>query len=210
MLVKRRPPRPAKKEHPTKRALIDTVVSMLDTTPVEEITCDAVLDASGISRGSLYYHFADFGDLVEHALAHRFATYVDQAIGCLDEVATLSTSASEFRSRFLALAHQTLGPEWAAVRFERVIPFAAAANSTRFRATLGMEQQRLTDAQAEFLRMGQERGWVHSAVNVQAASVFLQAVAMGRVIDDVTPVHMEQPHWDSLVTGFIDNVLLPR
>ena len=51
--------------HPTRVRLIDTMVEMLQTTPASAITTEAVLETSGISRSSLYHHFADFSDLIE-------------------------------------------------------------------------------------------------------------------------------------------------
>lgn len=205
MLVKRRPQRPSKPAHPTKTALIDTVVSMLETTPVEEITCDSVLDASGISRGSLYYHFEDFGDLVEHGLAVRFSRYVDDTVASFRRAVDESRSAAEFRDRLTAL---TIASESAQSRFERTIPFAAAANSARFRETLGREQQRLTDTKAEIIRTAQEKGWVDSSVDPHAMAVLLQATTMGRVVDDVCPSPMSASSWATLVTKLFDRVLL--
>jgi len=208
MLVKRRPQRPAKKEHPTKTALIDTVVTMLDTIPVEEITCDAVLEASGISRGSLYYHFEDFGDLVEHGLAVRFRRYVDDTVDEFRRAVEESTSAQEFRERLTALTLVNHHPDTARHRFERTIPFAAAANSMRFRDTLGHEQQRLTDAQADLIRAAQDKGWVDPAIDARAVAVFLQATTIGRVVDDVCPAPMSQASWDALLGLLFDRVLL--
>lgn len=208
MLVKRRPQRPSKPAHPTKTALIDTVVSMLETTPVEEITCDSVLDASGISRGSLYYHFEDFGDLVEHGLAVRFSRYVDDTVARFRQAVDESGSAAEFRDHLAALTIASDDPSSAQNRFERTIPFAAAANSARFRETLGREQQRLTDAKAELIRAAQDKGWVDPSIDPHAMAVLLQATTMGRVVDDVCPSPMSASSWATLVTKLFDRVLL--
>ena len=57
--------------HPTKRALITTVLEQLKTLKPSEITSESVLDKSGISKGSLYHHFEDFDDLIETAQVIR-------------------------------------------------------------------------------------------------------------------------------------------
>lgn len=207
MLVKRRPPRQDNKVHPTKTALIDTVVSMLDSMPVEEITCDAVLAASGISRGSLYYHFTDFGDLIEHALAVRFGSYVDETIRSLDSVVEASASKSEFRDRLLA-ATEGIRAIVSTNRLERAIPFAAAANSERFRLALGVQQQRLTDAHTNTLRSAQQRGWISRTVDLAAVAVLLQAASLGLVVDDVATTPIEPGAWNTLVRSVLDLVVL--
>lgn len=208
MLVKRRPQRANKTTHPTKTALIDTVVTMLDTVPVEEITCDSVLAASGISRGSLYYHFEDFGDLVEHGLAVRFSRYVDDTVDGFRQAVEESASAADFRTRITTLTLVNQHPEAAQHRFERTIPFAAAANSSRFRDTLGGEQQRLTDAKAELIRTAQSKGWIDSSLDAHAIAVLLQATTIGRVVDDVCPSPMSPSSWELLVGLLFDRVLL--
>lgn len=208
MLVKRRPARPTKKEHPTKTALIATVVAMLEDTPVEEITCDAVLDASGISRGSLYYHFVDFGELVEHALVFRYARFVDRAIDQIRDQIAAATSPQAFRSGLLEVLREVDAADRAANRFERAIPFAAAANSERFRVNLGVEQQRLTDTVTEIVADAQQRNWVTGSVDPRAVAVFLQAYSLGRIVDDVAPDPVDPKAWDSLVTAVLDRVLL--
>ena len=53
--------------HPTKAVLVRTVVELLDTQMPSEIHADNVLEISGISKGSLYHHFEDLGELVETA-----------------------------------------------------------------------------------------------------------------------------------------------
>lgn len=209
MLVKRRPPRTPKQEHPTKRALIDTVVGMLETTPVESVTCDAVLDASGISRGSLYYHFADFGDLIEHALALRFSRDVDATVERLNRTLASSTSFDEFRTAWASLAYRLHDPHGSQSRFERTVPYAAAANSERFRKLLGGEQQRLTDGFADVIRSAQERRWISADLDAQAIAVLLQAIALGSVVDDLTENRAGEDAWNRAVGALLDRIVVP-
>lgn len=204
MLVKRRHPRQATSIHPTKAALIATVVAMLETLPVEEITCDAVLARSEISRGSLYYHFADFGDLVEHALTVRFRSVADASIGGLATAVLESTSSADFRERLLALTHSTGAAVSATDHLARAVPFAASASSERFRLSLGAEQQRLTDAYTDAIGAAQERGWVSRQVSARAVAVFVQAVGLGRAIDAVSPSPVDIPEWDDLIQRIFD------
>ena len=51
--------------HPTKAALVTTMVRLLDERDLEDITTELVLHESGISRSSLYHHFGDLGELTE-------------------------------------------------------------------------------------------------------------------------------------------------
>ena len=206
MLVKRRPPRTPKKEHPTKRALIDTVVSMLETTPVESVTCDAVLDASGISRGSLYHHFDDYPDLLEHAAASRFARYVDESIVAIRSLVESVHSAAELRAAMAAFNRSLQGPERVHNRFDRTIALANAARSPRFRVRLGEEQERLTGAFVGLIREGQRKGWVVPEIDPRAMAVLIQAYTLGRVVDDITVTHFDTEAWLALLDRFFASI----
>ena len=62
--------------HPTKAVLVRTVVQLLDTQLPTEIHADDVLEISGISKGSLYHHFEDLGELVETAQVLRYSKWI--------------------------------------------------------------------------------------------------------------------------------------
>ena len=51
--------------HPTAQKLVDTVIEMLQTTAYSNIKSENVLARSGITRGPLYHHFADFDDFTQ-------------------------------------------------------------------------------------------------------------------------------------------------
>ena len=54
--------------HPTSKRLINSTIELLQEFLPEEISTDLVLQHSGVSRGSLYYHFEDLSDLLETAM----------------------------------------------------------------------------------------------------------------------------------------------
>ena len=57
--------------HPTKRALLETVIKLMETKAPEEILSDEVLQISGISKGSMYYHYKDWYEIIEDAICER-------------------------------------------------------------------------------------------------------------------------------------------
>ena len=193
--------------HPTKQLLIDTAVRLLDTVPAEQLTCDEVLNESGVSRGSLYHHFEDYPDLVEHALAARFATSVDESIRTIATVLEHATTLDEFRASIMAFSRDTQSPERQVRRFDRVVAFASATNSDRYRAALAQQQQRLTDAQADLIAEGQRRGWIRAEIDPQVASVFVQAYTLGRVVDDMSTHPLSSEAWAGFIELILERVL---
>lgn len=49
----------------TKRALAQSLVDLLETTPLSKITINDIADHCGVSRMTFYYHFQDVFDLID-------------------------------------------------------------------------------------------------------------------------------------------------
>lgn len=49
----------------TKRALAQSLMDLLETTPLSKITINDIADHCGVSRMTFYYHFQDIFDLIE-------------------------------------------------------------------------------------------------------------------------------------------------
>jgi AcrR family transcriptional regulator len=95
--------------HPTKVLLIQTTVALIKIRPMAEVTIDLVLSESGISKGSLYHHFADFADLIEQAEVAIFVDQADISLNDLQEILQKSHSREEFLSRIRTLTHRNMG-----------------------------------------------------------------------------------------------------
>lgn len=203
----RRRARAERPTHPTKQALIDTTLRLLETTPVEQLTCDEVLNASGISRGSLYHHFDDYPDLVEHALAVRFASQVDASITAIAGLLHNATGRDDLLARLAELSRLTQRRDRMEHRTQRVVAFAGASHSPRFRAVLAEQQQRLTDAQAELVEHAQELGWIRKELDPQVVAVFVQAYTLGRIVDDFSVEPMDEEGWNRLIIDVLERVL---
>ena len=196
--------------HPTKEELIRTVVAMLDEQTLDEITSEKVLEISEVSRGSLYHHFEDFAELLELAQVRRFSTYVTHSIEILGEVFGAADTREELIARCAVAARDLQAPELSQIRMERMTAISKVMHNQRMAEALGSEQERLTETIAELYEGMQERGFGNPHLQPRTAAVLFQAYALGRTIDDFTPVHMDPENWLYAVTCIIENVFFPR
>lgn len=192
--------------HPTKRALIDAVITLLEEKGPELITSDEVLNLSGVSRGSLYHHFVDFGDLIEAAQVRRFTRYIDESIEFLASVALTSRTRDEMRAGLAKVTRATQAADAADRRFERVMPFAAAAKNPRLKRRLGQEQERLTQALMDLVADGQNRGYFTLEFEPRVIAVMIQAYTVGKIVDDVTETRMNPDSWNLMIDAVLDRV----
>jgi AcrR family transcriptional regulator len=195
--------------HPTRERLIEVVVELLETKGPGEINVDEVLSISGISKGSLYHHFTDLADLVDAALAYRFANYVDVSIADIAPIVSSANTREEIFAGIAKLTEITQSPDFRPHRIERIQTVGRAARNPNLQALLNAEQQRLNGALADLIREGQIRGWLSSEIDAMSAAVLIQAYTLGRVLDDITEPHVDPAKWTALIHRLVEKVLGP-
>ena len=191
--------------HPTAEKLVQTVSVMLDSDNPHEILVDEVLRRSGVQRGSLYHFFGDFQSLVRATLLRRFSANVAADGEAMRAVAVNATSKDEYWNKIRELSALTQVPERAPVRAERARLISLASSDPDFRASLALEQQRVTDEMAAAITIAQDKGWVDARLNPHAIAVFLQAYSLGRAVDDVSVTHVDNAQWQRVVEAAIDS-----
>lgn len=200
----RAPKRPTKAVgQRTMKLLIETALALLETMDIAEITSDLVLEKAGVSRGSLYHHFEDFSDLLEHALVQKFSAQVDDNVAVLAEMIEASASQDEMLARLSVVTQAIHAVANSRNRFFRARIIALAEANVRLMQRLSLEQQRLTDALAALFAEGQRRGWMRQDFDPAVASVFIQAYTLGRVIDDVSETKIDPAAWHAFVNKAI-------
>lgn len=195
--------------HPTRERLVEVVVGILHEKPAEEITMDEVLQASGISKGSLYHHFLDFSDLLDVALAAQFASYVDETIAGLTNLVAHVKSETDFWTGLGAITLESQAAENRPRRFTRLQVAARAARNEDFRQLLALEQGRLTVALADLVREGQHNGWLNQDIDPFSVAVLIQAYTLGRSLDDISDEHVDPVKWNALILRLVRKTLEP-
>lgn len=185
--------------HPTQVRLIETVSDMLDSSTPYDILIEKVLAESGVSRGSLYYHFGDFPALVEQTLIIRFSQGVDETTRRMREAVDAASSAEDFWDRMRALNEFAQNPEFAPRRAERARVLGMAGGNERFADLLAIEQDRLNIEMTEVIAEAQSKGWVRTEVSPHAVALFLQAYTLGRALDDVADEKVQPADWSALI-----------
>ena len=193
--------------HPTKQLLLDTAISLIDEFGPQGFTVDNLLDASRISKGSLYHHFEDFHDVIEQAQVARFARYVDEDIRQLTGLLTSASSRDELGQRFAEVIMASASSGRAEARADRAAIVGLSRHSKKFADSLALEQQRLTDSLADVAREMQQRGWINESLDVYALATFVQAYSLGLVLNDVTEKPLSAEQWASFVATVLGNSL---
>jgi AcrR family transcriptional regulator len=193
-----------KASHPTREALITTVVHMLTSKNPEDLKVEEVLAQSGISSGSLYHHFVDFSDLIDQAMVLRYSSDIDASIASLDVLVQTAHDIPSLASGLLATTVRTQAPDRHIQRFIRAQTMVRAATHEQFRRALAPEQKRLTEAIADVLRKLQAKGLFHTSIDPHAGSIFIQAYNLGLIVNDVAEESVNHEAYVAIVSRMLE------
>jgi AcrR family transcriptional regulator len=193
--------------HPTKRALIQTVLDQLKTKKALDLTSELILEKSGISKGSLYHHFEDFDDLIETAQVFRYAAYVDQSIHLLTKVFQTAKNKEEMITELKKVTRFTQSPDLMPQRMDRATSISIANANPRMMKKMNAQQDRLNEAIIDIFREARDRGWINKEIDLHAGALFIQAYTLGIIINDVSGKKIDITAWDELIDMFLEKVI---
>lgn len=195
---------------PTKQNLINAVLMLLTDHQPQDITIEMVLQRSGVSSGSLYHHFNDFGDLMDQALAAQYADFVMVGTAGMRNALDAASTAEEYEHNLHRLIEKSYALNTSRVRVLRANIAAQAATRPTLRKLVASEQSRLTQGLADIIREAQSLHWVRSDLDATALATFIQAYNLGRILDDISDPGLDNDAWIALVRHVVSTSMLIR
>ena len=190
----------------TRQRLIDATSELMDEVSLEEISAALVLERTGASKSSMYHFFEDFSELLEETFLVRFAASVEASGRAIKDVIKSSTTQEGFFNALEAVTKSSQARHSSAIRFQRARMLARCERNDRFRKSLGKIQENLTDFLAEAFEMAQQKGFVNHDFEPRTGAVFIQAYTLGKVVDDITQVQMDDQDWERLIGAVLRQV----
>ena len=189
--------------HPTKARLIETTVALLEGQFPEVIQVDEILEKSGISKGSLYHHFEDLGELLEAAQVARYAVWVDRSIGLITPILSGAKTREDIINGLRQATIYTQSSEFKSTRFQRARALANSEISIRFQTALGIEQDRLTTALEDLVQEAKNKELFRQEIDARVVAVFIQSYTLGKIVDDIVSNPMAQEKWDEFIVNML-------
>ena len=190
--------------HPTAQKLVDTVIEMLETTSYNNIKSENVLSRSGITRGPLYHHFADFDDLIQTAQVQMYKKFVyevtEQLVGVIAAADSLEHARGELH-RFIEVRSETITDT--NLR-QRIGIIHNAASMPNLREKLRSTQEALTQQWMRAYQICLDRGWADPEMDPRAVSVLMQSSFVGRVLDRMSTTQMGYQEWVNVLSRLFD------
>ena len=194
--------------HPTKRLLVETVSSLLESKRQNEIFVEEVLKSSGVTKGSLYHHFKDLEELIETAQIYRYSKWIDNSIDFLTSRVATAKTQKDLRKWLQILTEQTQSDERKGARAERAQALSACLNNPRMEEQMGRETKRLTEAIADVTEEVKRKGLFRKDIDSKVLATFIQAYSLGKIVNDYNPSGVGEEEWNKFIMAIIDRAFM--
>jgi len=195
-------------KHPTRRNLLATTIQLFEEFRAEDLTIEQILQASGVSKGSLYHHFRDGQDLIDEALLTRYAIGIDDNIAQIESALSQAHSKEEAALIFRAITRDSQRSNLRDRRSARMALLLRADNDKIFAERLAREQKRLTDALKIQIEQMQARGWLRTDIDAEAGALLIQAYSIGRRAGQITEDLVSEEKWNDIINKVIEQGLI--
>lgn len=192
---------------PTYRKILDEAMAVLTEDGFDQFNVQRVLDRAEVSRATLYRHFPDVDGLIEAALIETFRQEVDLYLNRSAELIERSPDRTAFRDGVRTLL-QDFSTVPAIVRLRRTHTIALAATRPELAAAIAPIQQSLIDGWESTLAEATKRGFMRTDLDIRATGVMIQAIALGRIVDDAATSHLDNDRWAQVFFDVVDRAFL--
>jgi len=194
--------------HPTAQKLVDTVITMLETTPYTNIKSESVLIRSGISRGPLYHHFRNFEELIATAHSQIYKSTVEQFTRQLLTIISSAPDIATAKQQFTSLLTAALSESTTSQRRVRLGVLHGASSSSELRGEVASIQEGFNRRWIEIHQICIDKGWSKLRFTSESIAIIMQSSLLGRVFDDMALTQMDLGAWIFTLTGIFEFLFL--
>jgi len=191
--------------HPTAQKLVDTVIEMLQTTAYSNIKSENVLARSGITRGPLYHHFADFDDLIQTAQIQLYKSFAFDVISQLVKVIEATDDLENARRELHSFVENRSRRITYTLLRQRVGIIHNAASMPNLREKLNNTQEALTQEWMKAYQICLDKGWADPTMDPRCVAILMQSSFIGRVLDEMSSVQMDVNEWVKVLSRLFDS-----
>ena len=191
--------------HRTAQKLVDTVIEMLQTTAYSNIKSENVLARSGITRGPLYHHFADFDDLIQTAQIQLYKSFAFDVISQLVKVIEATDDLENARRELHSFVENRSRRITYTLLRQRVGIIHNAASMPNLREKLNNTQEALTQEWMKAYQICLDKGWADPTMDPRCVAILMQSSFIGRVLDEMSSVQMDVNEWVKILSRLFDS-----
>jgi AcrR family transcriptional regulator len=209
MAAAQKPSAPQQRSESTVDLVLKAVIRRLEESGESHLTIDDILLETGVSKGSLYYHFGDREGLIYAARIAQYSSYLENDSEELRSGLLTCTTFAQFVENLLGLTILSMQKNDRKIRAMRLNAISSAYGRPDLWCALQEKQHQYTNAITEVFEYGQKMGWVRTDVTAHALGVFVQGHALSRILVDLDHNELEAESWVKVMKLTFDVIFTP-
>lgn len=209
MAATQKPPAPQQRSESTVDLVLKAVIRRLEESGESHLTIDDILLETGVSKGSLYYHFGDREGLIYAARIAQYSSYLENDSEELRSGLLTCTTFEQFVENLLGLTILSMQKNDRKIRAMRLNAISSAYGRPDLWYALQEKQHQYTNAITEVFQYGQKMGWVRTDITAHALGVFVQGHALSRILVDLDHNELEAGSWVKVMKLTFDVIFTP-
>jgi AcrR family transcriptional regulator len=193
------------------RAVLEAVSERLMVSDEILIRIPEICESTGVNYGSVYHHFGSREGVIDAAYSLIFSKMVEEDLASLRQINESLESFDEYVDAIRPVLERiSTGEDRVIRRAIRSRIVAAAITRPELRVLIGVDQARLTKELLRIAEFAQLRGWMRRDVSAHSIAMLMQAVLLGRTLDDISTDPISDGEWEqTLVALFMEMLNLP-
>jgi AcrR family transcriptional regulator len=196
---------------PVMLAVLEAVSERLMVSDEILIRIPEICESTGVNYGSVYHHFGSREGVIDAAYSLIFSKIVEEDLVSLRQINESLETFDEYVDAIRPVLERISSGEGRVVRRairSRIV--AAAITRPELRVLIGVNQARLTKELLRIAEFAQLRGWMRRDVSAHSIAMLMQAVLLGRTLDDISTNPISDGEWEqTLVALFMEMLNLP-
>jgi AcrR family transcriptional regulator len=188
------------------RAVLEAVSERLMVSDEILIRIPEICESTGVNYGSVYHHFGSREGVIDAAYNLIFAKIVEEDLVSLRQINESLENFDEYVDAIRPVLERISTGEGRVVRRairSRIV--AAAITRPELRVLIGVNQARLTKELLRIAEFAQLRGWMRRDVSAHSIAMLMQAILLGRTLDDISSDPISDGEWEqTLVSLFME------
>lgn len=178
--------------NPSRQALLDTTVTMLEARGLDGFTVDEVLIDSGTSSSSLYHHFGSRQGLLNAAQEESYRRLLQGEDRRNLDGGLGATTTEEFLAYVAAQIERIVtDPANVSVRRTRIEVAARSLASPELADQTNAVQEQLLTAVASMFEDARTRGLIDPGLDTRAYAAWFHGMTLGRTLTEGSTVDTE-------------------
>lgn len=193
----------------TRSVLVRAALDIIEAQGIDALRIDDVAADAGVTKGSLYWHFADREALIHAALAQHITDSLEAAYASTYDAVTPADGKIDYLARVAPHIVDPFDPDAMDRRWRRLEMLCAIRRDPELWKQAQAMHSASIEHFTELMVEVQAKGLMRSDVDPKAVAIAIQAIGIGSIWIDIVGADAPEPGQWHLLMMFLIQALFP-